>query len=251
MRKIAILTVLLGLLVFASAEAQNLTAKQIVQKAYDQAEGKSSKGTMTMEIIRPTWKRSVSFKMWTKGREFSMTYVSAPAKEKGQTFLKRNNDMWSWNPKISRMIKMPPSMLSQGWMGSDYTNDDILKESSIVVDYTHKIVGSVKLQDLDCYKIELTPKPDAAVVWGKIIKYIAKDKFLQLKSVYYDEDDELVKTETASEIKQMGGRMLPTRIEIIPADKPKNKTVVTFNNMQYDVKIEESFFSQQNMKRVK
>ncbi len=251
MKKITLLTALLGLLFFASAEAQNLTAKQIVQKAYNQAEGKSSKGTMTMQIIRPTWKRSVSFKMWSKGRDFSLTYVSAPAKEKGQTFLKRGNEMWSWNPKISRMIKMPPSMLSQAWMGSDYTNDDILKESSIVVDYTHKIVSTVKLQGLVCYKIELTPKPDAAVVWGKIIKYISKEKFLQLKSVYYDEDNELVKTESASEIKLMGGRMLPTRIEIIPADKPKNKTIVTFNNMQYDVKIEESFFSQQNMKRVK
>lgn len=251
MKSKVILTAVFCLLFFAFAEAQNLTAKEIVQKAYNQAEGKSSKGKMTMKIIRPNWQRSISFKIRTKGRDYSLTYVSAPAKEKGQTFLKRHNEMWSWNPKISRMIKMPPSMLSQAWMGSDYTNDDILKESSIVVDYNHQIANTAKINEHECYMIILTPKTDAAVVWGKIIKFITKDKYLQLKSMYYDEDNELVKTEKASDIKNIGGRELPTKIEIIPADKPKHKTVVIINEMQFDISIKDSFFSQQNMKRVK
>ena len=159
--------------------------------------------------------------------------------------------MWNWIPNISRMIKIPPSMMSQGWMGSDYTNDDILKESSIVVDYTHKIIGEEKINGTDCYKIELIPKEDATVVWGKVIKWISKKEYWQLKNEYYDEDFELVRTELASEIKQFGDRKLPSYLEIIPEDKPGQKTVVKVIKSEFNININESFFSQQNMKRVR
>jgi hypothetical protein len=102
---------------------------------------------MAMKIIRPTWKRTIEFKNWSFGREFALTLITSPAKEAGQTFLKRGPEMWSWNPSISRLVKLPPSMMSQGWMGSDYTNDDILKESSVVKDYTHEIVGEENIGD--------------------------------------------------------------------------------------------------------
>ena len=180
-----------------------------------------------------------------------MTYILSPAKDKGQVFLKRKNEMWNWVPNISRMIKIPPSMMSQGWMGSDYTNDDILKESSIVVDYTHKIIGEEKIEDIDCYKIELIPKEDATVVWGKVIKWISKKEFWQLKNQYYDEDFELVRTEFASDIKQFSNRKLPSHLEIIPEDKPGQKTVVEIIKSEFNINISESFFSQQNMKRVR
>ncbi len=153
--------------------SQNITAKEIVKKADEKWQGLSNENTMTMTIVRPSWKRTVKFKSWIKGRDYSLTLINYPAKDKGQTFLKRKNDMWSWNPTISRLIKLSPSMMSQGWMGSDYTNDDILKESSIVKDYNHKIISKVKISGRVCYKIQLTPKEDAAVVWGKIIKYIS------------------------------------------------------------------------------
>ncbi|MDP1624058.1 MAG: outer membrane lipoprotein-sorting protein [Bacteroidales bacterium] len=113
-------------------------AADIVKKADDLMQGVTSQSEMEMTIIRPTWQRSITFKNWGKGREHSMTLITAPPKESGQSFLKLKNDMWSWNPTINRMIKFPPSMMSQGWMGSDYTNDDILKESSLVLDYNHK-----------------------------------------------------------------------------------------------------------------
>jgi len=232
-------------------KAQNLTAKDIVIKADNLQRGKSNKSTMTMQIIRPKWTRTISMKNWSLGRDYSMTYITAPAKDKGQVFMKRLNEMWNWVPTINRMIKLPPSMMSQGWMGSDYTNDDILKESSIVVDYTHRIIGEEKISGLDCYKIELIPKEDAAVTWGKVIKWISKKEFWQMKTEYYDEDNELIRTEIASEIKVFGDRRLPSKIEIIPADKQGHKTVVFINSAQFNVKIEQNFFSQQNMKRIR
>jgi len=226
-------------------------AKEIVKKADDLMQGVSSMMEMEMTIVRPTWQRSVTFKSWGKGRDLSMTLITSPAKESGQSFLKLKNDMWSWNPTINRMIKLPPSMMSQGWMGSDYTNDDILKESSIVMDYSHKIIGSETVSGYDCYKIQLDPKESAAVVWGKIILWISKAEYYELKASYYDEDGKLVKTHLLSVIKLMHDRKIPTHFEIIPEDKPSQKTIVTILSAKFNIPLQESFFSQQNMKSLK
>ena len=238
------------LLIGISGFSQELTGKQVIEKADALQRGETNEGEMSMTIIRPKWERTITMKSWSKGTEYSMTYITSPVKDKGQVFLKRKSEMWNWVPTINRMIKLPPSMMSQGWMGSDYSNDDILKESSIVVDYTHKIIGNDIIEGLDCYKIELTPKEDAAVVWGKVYKWISKDEFWQLKTEYYDEDDELIRTEIASEIKQFSDRKLPSKLEIIPADKPNQRTVVNIISSKFNVKLDEGFFSQQNMKRV-
>lgn len=229
--------------------AQEESAYDIIKKANEKFQGESNYGEFTMEIIRPTWSRTLSFKSCNKGSNFSLTLVTDPAKEKGQTFMKRNNDLWSWNPKISRLVKLPPSMLAQGWMGSDYSNDDILKESSIVVDYNHTIIGSETIAGKNCYKIEMIPKEEAAVVWGKVMKWISKDGYLQLKTEYYDEDDYLIRTEVCSEVKFMGDREIPTRIKIIPEEDPENLTIVTITNIVYNINVDEPFFSQQTMKK--
>jgi len=226
-------------------------ATEIVKRADDLMQGVSSYMEMEMTIIRPTWQRSVSFKSWGKGRDLSMTLITAPPKESGQSFLKLKNDMWSWNPTINRMIKLPPSMMSQGWMGSDYTNDDILKESSIVLDYTHSIIGSEKVAGYDCYKIQLIPKENAAVVWGKIILWISRAEYYELRAEYYDEDGVKVKTHNLSEVKYMYDRKIPTFFEIIPADKPSQKTTVRILSAKFNLPLEDGFFSQQKMKGLK
>ena len=207
--------------------------------------------TMTMTIVRPTWQRTVEFKSWTMGRENSLTLITAPAKDEGQTFLKRGQEMWSWNPAINRLIKLPPSLMSQGWMGSDYTNDDILKESSIVTDYTHEIEGEEMIGGRLCYKIKMVAKEDAAIVWGHQVRWIDKKDLLVLKVELFDEDGYLVRTETGSEIKTMDGRIIPTRLELVPAEEEGNKTIVEIKEMKFNITIEDSFFSQQNMKRVR
>ncbi len=244
------LTLLIGASLSTGLFAQNAT--EIIKKADEKWNGeKSSESHMTMTIVRPSWERTIEFKNWTKGRDNALTLIVAPAKEKGQAFLKRGTEMWNWMPTISRMIKLPPSMMADGWMGSDYTNDDVLKESSIVVDFSHKIVGKETVDGMDCWKIELIPNDDAAVVWGKIVKWITKDNYIQMKSEYYDEDEYLIKTEFSYDVKTMDGREVPTRIEIIPADKSNQKTVVVMNSMKFNIPIDDSFFSQQNMKRVR
>ncbi len=251
MTKYLLTSLLLVAVWLGEINAQTLTAREIVKRSDDLMQGESSVSTMKMEIVRPTWKRSISFKSWSKGRDKSITLITEPARDKGQSFLNVNKEMWSWNPTINRLIKLPPSMLSQGWMGSDYTNDDILKESSVVNDYDHTLVAEKSLEGYTCYVIELKPKPNAAVVWGKIVTYITKDKFFTLKAEYFDEEGILVRTHNLSAIKRMDDRELPTRIEIVPADEPGNRTIVTIESIQFNVKLTDNFFSQQNMKRLR
>ncbi len=232
--------------------AQELTAKEIVKIADEKFNGeKSSIMVMSMTIIRPTWQRTVDFKNWSMGREYALTLITSPARDAGQTFLKRGNEMWSWNPSISRLIKLPPSMMSQGWMGSDYTNDDIMKESSVVNDYTHEIIAEDTVGGRICYKIKMIAKPEAVVVWGHQIRWIAKKDFLVMRAEYYDEDGYLVRTEIGSDIKTMDGRVIPTKLELIPEDEPGHKTVVVINDIKFNVPIAEDFFSQQNMKNLR
>lgn len=251
---VVVITMIFGFsMAFSGAFAQTkLTAAEIIKKAEDKFKGeKSSYAEMQVIIQRPTWKRTVSLKSWSKGTDFSLSVITAPANEKGQAFLKRKNELWTWNPTISRMIKLPPSMMSQGWMGSDYTNDDIMRESSMVEDYDVKLLGEEKNQGFDCYKIELKPKANLAVVWGKIIVWISKVEYYQLKAEYFDEDNYLVRTMLSSVVKQFGDRKLPSKMEIIPAEEPGNKTIVIIQSMQFNQQIAESFFSQQNMKKVR
>lgn len=231
--------------------SQNENATEIVRKSDQLMQGDSYISTMTMKIVRPSWDRTITFKSWGKGRDLALSYVQAPAADKGQTFLKRTNEMWTWNPKINRLIKLPPSMLAQGWMGSDYSNDDILKESSIVVDYHHKLLKEEKYEGYDCWVIQMTPKEDAAVVWGKVISYIAKGKYFPLKVQYYNEDGDLVKSHLNSEVKKMDDREIPTKTIVQPADEPNKKTIVTIEKMDFNVNLLDKFFSQQNMKRIR
>ena len=232
--------------------AQPINATEIVKRADEKFNGeKSSIMVMSMTIIRPTWQRTVEFKNWSLGRDYALTLITSPVKDKGQTFLKRSNEMWSWNPTISRLIKLPPSMMSQGWMGSDYTNDDILRESSVVNDYTHEIIGEETIDGRQCYKIKMVAKPDAVVVWGHQIRWIDKKDFLVMRAELYDEDGYLVRTETGSDIKTMDGRIIPTRLELVPNNEPGNKTVVDIKDIKFNVPIADSFFSQQNMKNLR
>jgi outer membrane lipoprotein-sorting protein len=237
---------------YSSLSAQTLSATDIVRKADEKFNGeKSSIMVMSMTIIRPTWQRTVEFKNWSMGRDYALTLITAPAKDIGQTFLKRATEMWSWNPAISRLIKLPPSMMSQGWMGSDFTNDDILRESSVVNDYTHEITGEEVVDGRLCYKIMMVVKEDAAVVWGHQIRWIDKKDFLVLRVQLYDQDGALVRTESGSEIKTLDQRLIPSRLELVPDEEPGNKTIIDIKEIRFNVDIKESFFSQQNMKNVR
>jgi outer membrane lipoprotein-sorting protein len=231
--------------------SQDITAKEVVEKAQDKVNGLSSHGIITMTIVRPDWSREVSMKTWSLGTDFYMIYITSPARDKGQVFLKRYNDMWNWMPSISRMIKIPPSMMGQSWMGSDFTNDDLVKMNSLVEDYVHSFTGEDTIEGYESYIIEFIPKPDAAVVWGKIIMWITKEDYFEMKAEYYDEDGYIVNEMIASEIKFMGDRDLPSKMVMVPKDEEGHETRMEFIEMEFNIDIEESFFSQQNMKKVR
>ena len=235
----------------APLQAQTLSATEIVKRADDNRRGKSSYSEIKMTIIRPAWTREIGVKSWSKGTEYSLALITSPAKEKGQSFLKRGRDLWNWQPSIGRMIKMSSSVMGQSWMGSDFTNDDMIRQSSTVNDYTHQLEKTEKIREFDCYKVILTPKENAAVVWGKVISWISTTDFVEIKTEFYDEDNTLVNTFDAFDVKTYGNRKLASRLEVVPTSKPNQKTVVTIEKYDFDVALEDSFFSQQNMQKLR
>ena len=241
----------LTLITTFTAYSQNMTAKEIIQKADQKQRGETSVGELKMTIIRPTWKREMVMKSWSKGSEYMLILVTGPARDKGTAFLKRENEIWNWQPTIDRTIKLPPSMMMQSWMGSDFTNDDLVRESSIVIDYTHQLMGTENIEGRKCYKIELTPKENAPVVWGKVLSWIDTEEFMQMKAEFYDEDGYLVNTMYGKNVKKMDDRLLPSVLEVVPADEEGHKTVVEYLDLDFHEPLKESFFSIQNMKRVR
>ncbi|MGF1719062.1 outer membrane lipoprotein-sorting protein [Vibrio kyushuensis] len=228
-----------------------LNPTQIVEESDKAMRGDSSYTESTMEIIRPDWRRSMSMKNWTKGTDLSMVLVTAPAKDKGSASLKRHREMWNWVPAIERVIKIAPSMLSQSWMGSDFTNDDLINQSSIVVDYEHEYVKEEVFDKDPVWVIDAIAKPDAPVVWSKVRLWISKETNLQRKVEFYDEFEELVNVMQTFDIKEMGGRVLPAVMEMIPVDKDGHKTVMTTHQAQFDFEIGDDFFSLSQMKSLR
>ncbi|MGQ1889424.1 outer membrane lipoprotein-sorting protein [Thermophagus sp. OGC60D27] len=250
--KIYYLSVLLLLLLLSSSvSSQQLSATDIVKRANDLMQGKSNYSEMEMQIIRPSWTRTLRFRAWAKGDDFSLVYIDHPPREKGQRFLKREREMWNYVPAIDRMIKIPPSMMMQSWMGSDLTNDDLVNAASIVNDYDHEVLRTETLRGYDCYVIKMVPHEDAPVVWGKVLSWISKDGFITLRNEYYDETEELVNEEILDEIEDVGDRTIPTRYTMIPVDKEGYKTSLKFQKIKFEIEVDDAFFSIRNMKQMR
>ena len=250
MKFLSLLCLALCLGVLYPATAQNAT--EIVREAEERRRGiQSSYGELTMRIVRPKWTREMGLKMWTKGEDYSMILVTSPARDEGSSNLKRQKEVWSWVPRIERTIKLPPSMMSQSWMGSDFKNEDLVRESSIITDFSHSLKEAESIQGRSCYQIELIPNEEAAVVWGKIMLWIDKEDYIIMKGEYYDEDLYLVNTMQTTEVAEFDNRMIASKMEMIPADEEGYKTVMIYHTIEFDLDLKESFFTVQNMKRVR
>ena len=226
-------------------------AKEIIKKSDELIKSKSSYAEVSMTIVKTDWSRTIGMKMWALEPDYTIIYITEPARDKGTVTLKRKKEVWNWIPTAQKVIKIPPSMMLQSWMGSDFTNDDLVKESSLINDYTHTIAGEENFNGYDCYKIESIPKPDAGVVWGRLLTWISKKEYFQLKVEFYDEDDFIVKSYLGSDIKELGGRRIPTHWEMVPVDRPGEKTIFDYHDIEFNYNVKESFFSEQNMKRVR
>ena len=244
-------TLLLSLFALGYMAVDAQSAKDVIKKMDDKMQGSSNRSVMKMSVIRPEWKREVTMKGWSLDRDYSLILITSPARDKGQVFLKRKNEMWNWQPSIDRVIKLPPSMMLQSWMGSDFTNDDLVKQSSVVNDYVHSFRKDTVIGGLPAWQIEMIPKPEAAVVWGQVISCVDKKDFNQLLVLYYDEEGQRVNTLVMSDIREIGGRILPCHLEMIPQDNPRQKTVIEYIELEFDLALKEDFFSMQNLKRMR
>lgn len=227
------------------------TAAEIIQKMEDRMRGDEVYMEVTMEIVRPRYTRSMSMKSWALGEDYSLILVTAPARDRGVAYLKREREIWNWMPSIDRLIKLPPSMMSQSWMGSDFTNDDLVRESSTINDYEHQLIGEEEIDGYPCYKIELIPKPESAIVWGKVLMWVSTEHYFQLRGEQYDERMELVNTIVFSDVKELGDRNIPAVMELNPHDKEGHKTILIQEKVDFNPGLDISFFSIQNLQRVR
>lgn len=229
-----------------------LTPKQIIEKSEEKVKGGVNAYTeMTINIVRPSWNREMKLKSWAKGNAYSMILITAPARDKGQVFLKNKKQVWSYIPKFNKVSKLPPTAMSQSWMGTDLSNDDLVQESSKAEDFKYTKLADTIIDGLNCYQLELIPNEGTNVIWGKIKLFIDKKDFITVRNEMYDEDNVLVNVLKASQIKVLDGVKMATKMEMIPMEKPGHKTIMTITKLDVKNEIPDTFFTKQNMKRVK
>ena len=208
---------------------------------------------MTIESPRLSKPRVVAFKSWDdRAEKRSFIRIEAPVKDKGAAFLKLHPNLWSYVPRVERTLRIPPSMMLQPWMGSDFTNDDLVNESSSIDDYDHKMLGIDPTgggEGSPAYVIEFTPHEDAPVVWGKIVAWIAIDHGTQLLQQFFDEDGEKLRTIQFGEIREVGGRQVPHRWEVTPHNKEGHSTKIEISEFRFDEEFDENIFTTRNLKQ--
>ncbi|MHC3995061.1 outer membrane lipoprotein-sorting protein [Thiomicrolovo sp. ZZH C-3] len=222
-------------------------ASDIVKKVEDNLRGKDVYMKLEMVITSVRHKRTVRIESWAEGKTKSFMKILYPPKDRGITFLKLDKQLWQYVPKIERIVKIPPSMMLQSWMGSDFTNDDMVKESSMVDDYDAEILEKTA----ETVTIAFTPKPDAAVVWGRIVSKIDRRTYTQIHDVFYDDFGSKVREMFYSDVKTFGSHHLPTVMRIKPLEKgkEKNETLVLLSDVVYDRGVSGSYFTKQALKR--
>ncbi|MDP1853752.1 MAG: outer membrane lipoprotein-sorting protein [Candidatus Omnitrophota bacterium] len=242
-----ILLFLLPALAFSQA---SLSPTEIVRRADDLLRGDTNRGTYTMEVVTPNWRRTLELYVYSLGRDKIFIRILSPAKEAGIGTLRVKNEMWNYLPNVEKTIKIPPSMMAQSWMGSDFANDDLVKESSIVNDYTHTIAAEEDTGDFSAYKIELIPKPDAAVVWGKILFWVRKGDYVPLKEEYYDEKGRLIKVLEYSDIGAVSDHIIPRVWKMSSALKDNHYTIIKVVDVEYNKPIDGNVFTLENLKKI-
>lgn len=225
--------------------------REILKRMESNMRGDSSYSEMTMETVRPRYTREITMRSWTLGEDFALILVTSPARDQGTAFLKRDREIWHYQPRVDRTIKMPPSMLSQSWMGSDFTNDDLVGAASLVDDYTHTLAGSETLDGHDCHIIEMIPSPENPVVYEKVVYWVSKEHLLPVKVENFDEYGERVNTVNFRDIRKIGGRMIPAVMEMIPEKEDNRKTVITTLRRDYNIDVSDGFFSIENLTRIR
>ncbi|HVN78906.1 MAG TPA: outer membrane lipoprotein-sorting protein, partial [Terriglobia bacterium] len=236
-------------LINGSLRAQNPNVDDIVEKSDLALRAKTQEGKGVMTVHTPDWERTLEMDYWSVNPDKEFIRITGPAKEAGTSTLRIGSNMWNYLPQVERVIKIPPSLMLQPWMGSDFTNDDLVKESSLVNDYTHRLDGEATEDGDACYRVIATPKPGAPVVWGRQVLTIRKSDCLPRRQQFYDDKGHLQKVLTYEEIHPVDGRNYPLHWKMVSVTKPGHETLLIYRDLKFDRPIPERIFSQQNMKR--
>jgi len=251
MRRSTILSALVVLLLFPvsiiQAETAKVDAKEIVKKMDELYRSSSSQATMEMEIITPHWKRTLKMDAWSLGMDQTFIRILSPKKERGIATLRIDNEMWNFLPKTNKVMKVPPSMMMGSWMGSDFTNDDLVKEFTFIDDYSFELTDVENPQEGVVY-VKCIPKPDLPIVWGHIIIAVKEKDYSPVWQKYYDEKGKLMREMFFKEVKTFGKRTIPAVMELIPTHKEGNKTIVRYLDAKFDINIDKGIFSLRNLR---
>jgi outer membrane lipoprotein-sorting protein len=224
------------------AHAQSLDAGVILQAAMDHWRGTTSYSELTMTIHREDWERSMSMRIWTQGDETSLVRVTEPRKDAGNSTLLKDTQMWTFSPKVNRVLKVPSSMMNQSWMGSDFSNKDISRSTDILREYDHTLLETLQVDGHTVYVIEGIPHEEAAVVWGKEILHV-RDDYVLLEEQFWDQDGELVKSMRALEVREMSGRTVATHMRMQKRDSPQEWTEIKVRETEFNLQLSPELFT--------
>jgi outer membrane lipoprotein-sorting protein len=227
--------------------AAAMDARELVERAMDHWRGLTSYSEMNMTIHRPDWERSMTMRSWSKGDELSLVRVVEPRKDAGNGTLLDDGTMWTFSPKINRVIKVPSSMMSQSWLGSDFSNKDIAKSTDIIDQYDHELVAQTERDGHVFYTIRSVPHEDAAVVWGKEVLTV-RDDYVLIEQQFWDQDDRLVKSLLTLDVGEMGGRPVARVMRMGKVDAPDEWTQLTVLAVEFDIELPDSLFTLSNLR---
>ena len=240
---------LIALLLIVATPAQAITVDELVHHIDRLWHGETSHATMTMAVKTQRYQREMQLEAWSLGKDYSLVVIEKPIKDRGIATLKVEENIWNYLPKIDRVTKIPSSMMSGSWMGSHFTNDDLVRESYFADDYESTITFEGERDNRAIYELTAIPRPEAPVVWGRVVMEIDQDTLAPVSARYFDEAGSLVRTMTFDQVERIDERHVPLRLTLQPEDKPTESTVITYQDITFGVPIERSFFSLQNLER--
>ena len=240
---------LLALLLIAPLPAPAMEVETLIRHMDQLWRGETSQAVMTMTVNTRRYQRTMTMEAWSRGKDYSLVVVRKPKKDRDVATLKVKENIWNYLPKINRVTKVPASMMSGSWMGSHFTNDDLVKDSTFEDDYDSSITFEGERDGHSIYEITAMPKVDAAVVWGKVIIAFEQRSLAPLQALYFDEEEILVRTMVFDQAREIDGRLTPMRLRLQPEDKPDESTLILYDTISFGVPLEESFFSLQTLKR--
>jgi len=225
-------------------------AKEILRQVDDMWRGTSSHSILSMQVRTAHYTRDMRMEGWSQGKDKTLVRILSPLKEKGTATLKSGNEIYSYLPKTDRTIKLTSGMMMGSWMGSHFTNDDLVRESRMEEDYEPSISFEGKRDDMDVIEFTLIPRPEAPVVWGKIVATVLSDGYMPVRYLYYDEDMNIARTMTFSRFEALAGKIRPKVMKVVPADKSEEFTQLTYEELELNISLDDDFFSLSNLKRL-